>query len=104
MALRAMGPREVVITLGEKGSVGFDGEHFYEQPAFKIKAVDTTGAGDVYHGAYIYALLDGSDMAQCMRFASAVAALNCMHIGAQSGIPTLSAVQKFLKGSQTPVE
>jgi len=99
MALWNMGPKEVVVTLGDKGSVGFDGKHYYKQPAFRVRAVDTTGAGDVYHGAYIYALLNGSDMPQCMRFASAAAALKCKHVGAQSGIPTLSEVEKFLKGS-----
>ncbi len=96
-ALVKMGPKEVVITLGEKGSVGVDQNgqvHF--QKAFQVNPVDTTGAGDVYHGAYIHGLLTGKSMPQCMRFASAVAAINCTRIGAQGGIPTLRQVENFL--------
>lgn len=96
-ALKALGPRHVVITLGEKGSVGMDEAGIYRQPAFPVDAVDTTGAGDVYHGAYIYAMLQGLDMQGCMRFASAAAALKCLHVGAQPGIPSLGEVMKFLE-------
>ncbi len=96
-ALKSLGPRQVVITLGRRGSVGLDEEGvFYEQPAFPVDAVDTTGAGDVYHGAYIYSLLNGSSMAECMRFAAAAAALKCGYIGAQPGIPSLKEIEQLL--------
>jgi len=95
--LRDLGPRHVVITLGHKGSVGLNDDGLYEQPAFRVNAVDTTGAGDVYHGAYIYALLQGETMANCMRFASAAAALKCKQIGAQTGIPTLEQVKELIE-------
>ena len=96
-ALRRLGPRQVVITQGKKGSIGLDDQETVRQEAFSVEAVDTTGAGDVYHGGYVYGLLRGWDMARCMRFASATAALKCTKIGAQSGIPTLKTVQKFLE-------
>lgn len=95
-ALRELGPRDVVITLGGKGSVGINDQGFFRQRAFPVRAVDTTGAGDVYHGGYIYGLLQGWDMPRCMAFASAVAALKCRRIGAQAGIPDLHTVREFL--------
>jgi sulfofructose kinase len=94
--LREMGPRDVVITLGAKGSVGLNDKGIHYQDAFKVNARDTTGAGDVYHGAYIFGLLQNWDMPQCMQFASAVAALKCQEIGAQSGIPEIQTVNDFL--------
>ncbi len=95
-ALHALGPGQVVVTLGDKGSLGWQANQFFRQPAFEVAAVDTTGAGDVYHGAYIYGLLQGWDMPGCMRFASAAAALKCRAFGAQGGIPDLAAVNRFL--------
>ena len=96
-ALRLWGPKEVIITLGPKGSIGWDGGEIISQEAFPVDAVDTTGAGDVYHGAYIYGLLQGWDMAICMRFASATSALKCTEIGARKGIPDLEEVEAFMK-------
>jgi len=103
-ALRAileLGPREVVITLGDRGSVGTTGGEPMVQPAFRVATVDTTGAGDVFHGAYIYGMLQGWDMARCMRFASAAAALKCMQFGAQTAIPRLHEVEEMIKRSTT---
>ncbi|MBW2077694.1 MAG: sugar kinase [Deltaproteobacteria bacterium] len=94
--LSRLGPKEVVITRGTKGSIGLSGEGLFVQDAFKVEARDTTGAGDVYHGAYIYGLLMGWDMRACMRFASATAALKCREIGARKGIPHLNEVEQFL--------
>jgi ribokinase len=96
-ALCQWGPGEVVITLGPKGSIGWSGGKIISQKAFPIDVVDTTGAGDVYHGAYIYGLLQGWDMAKCMRFASATSALKCREIGARKGIPTLEETLNFMK-------
>jgi sulfofructose kinase len=85
-----------VITLGAKGSVGWTGGEVLTQTVFPVDAVDTTGAGDVYHGAYVYGLLKDWDMKACMRFASAASALKCRAIGARAGIPTLHEVTQFL--------
>jgi sulfofructose kinase len=95
-ALCGLGPKTVVITLGEEGSVGWNGGDVVFQKALPVQAVDTTGAGDVYHGAYIYGLTRAWPMPACMRFASAVAALKCRKMGAREGIPTLNEVQAFL--------
>jgi ribokinase len=71
------------------------GKIFFQDP-FHIKPIDTTGAGDVYHGAYIYGLLRGWDMPTCMRFASAASALKCEKMGAQNGIPRLQDIDEML--------
>jgi sulfofructose kinase len=95
--LEKFGPREVVITMGTKGSIGLGEDGIVRQAPFPVKAIDTTGAGDVFHGAYIYGLLKGFRMKECMRFASAAAAIKCLKIGAQAGIPRLREVEMFLK-------
>jgi len=96
-ALRQLGPKDVVITLGSNGSIGWDGAKVIFQKAFPVETKDTTGAGDVYHGAYIYGLLQEWDMAACMHFASAVSAIKCKEIGARKGIPHREEVIQFMK-------
>jgi ribokinase len=95
-ALREWGPKTVVITLGTGGSIAWDGSRTFAQKAFAVKALDTTGAGDVYHGAYIYGLVREWSIPECMRFASAAAALKCRAIGARKGIPGLNEVEAFM--------
>lgn len=95
--LREWGPREVIITLGPRGSIGLHDGEIISQKAYPIDAVDTTGAGDVYHGAYIYGLLQGWDMPECMRFASAASAMKCREIGARKGIPSQDQIERFMK-------
>ncbi len=89
--------RTVVITRGEAGTVAFvEGEALF-QPAFPVDpVVDTTGAGDVFHGAFAYGLTRGYGLAENLRFASAVAALKCRALGGRTGIPTLERVQELL--------
>ena len=96
-ALKELGPEQVVITLGAEGSIGLNNHGIFRQKAFQVSAVDTTGAGDVYHGGYIYGLLQGWEMQECMRFASSAAALKCTKIGAQSGIPNLERINEFMR-------
>jgi ribokinase len=85
------------ITLGDKGCVGFDGNEFYTQKPFKVDVVDTTGAGDVFHGAFAYRYIKGGSWQECMEFSSAVSALKCTKFGGRTGIPTLPEVEEFLK-------
>lgn len=87
----------IVITLGEKGCVGIHEGKYFKEPGFKIKAIDTTGAGDVFHGAFIYGLLQGWNIKDTLKFSNAVAALKCMKIGGRRGIPTLETIFNFLK-------
>ncbi len=88
------------VTLGSEGSYGFDGQKLFHQPSFKVDVVDTTGAGDTYHGAFVYKCVKGGSWADCMKFSAAVAAMKCMAFGGRAGIPALEAVESFLKGSK----
>jgi ribokinase len=90
------GPGEVIVTRGDRGSIGWDGYRIIIQEAFPVNARDTTGAGDVYHGAYIYGVLQGWDIEENMRFAAAVSAMKCRFLGARKGIPSLTEVTEFL--------
>ena len=95
--LKELGPRQVVMTLGSEGSMGLDKDEMVRREAFPVVSKDTTGAGDVYHGGYIYGLLQGWNMPDCMAFASAAAALKCMNGGGWRGIPKLDAIKKLLE-------
>jgi ribokinase len=96
-ALQQMGPQIVVQTEGDLGSyTSTDGESFHT-PAFRIPVVDTTGAGDVYHGAYLFGLLQGWDVHRTAVFATAVAAIKCIRLGGRLGIPNYSEVIAFLQ-------
>lgn len=94
--IHAQGPEIVIFTLGEKGCRGTYADNYFELPAFPVDAVDTTGAGDVFHGAFNYAWLQGWDVPACARFSSAVSAIKCTRSGGRAGIPTLQTVQKYL--------
>jgi sulfofructose kinase len=76
------------MTLGAHGALArMDGKFFYS-PAFVVNCVDTTGAGDVFHGAFCYAAIEGMPMRETLEFSNAMAALNCTRIGARGGIAT----------------
>lgn len=77
----------VIVTLGSRGAVArIDGrlEHF---PAYSVDVVDTTGAGDVFHGAFAAACIDGLELADAIDFSNAVAAMKCRKLGGRDGIP-----------------
>src|SRR5204863_4821489 len=86
----------VGITRGGDGAVFVDRGKLIQSPASEVPVLDTTGAGDVFHGAFIYGLLQNWPLEEIVRFAHATAAIKCMHIGARRGIPRLSEVQEFL--------
>ncbi|HRA53272.1 MAG TPA: PfkB family carbohydrate kinase [Thermoflexales bacterium] len=97
-ALLRMGPRLVAITDGARGSwvLARDGR-FFHQPAYLFpSAVDTTGCGDSYHGAFLFGLLRGLTLEKTAALASAVAALNSQAIGGRGGLPTYAQVVAFL--------
>jgi len=96
-AVHLMGPSVVWFTLGGKGSAGLIDGTFHEQPAFPVKVRDTTGAGDVFHGAYIVALMKGMPHIECARYASAAAAIKCTYVGGRTGIPTQDIIERFLR-------
>lgn len=95
--IRRLGPRAVIITLGDAGSVGLRGDQVVRQPSFPIDPVDPSGAGAVYHGAFAAALLADLPFASCMAFASAAAALSCRKLGSFAGIPTRDEVAGLLR-------
>ena len=92
----SLGMKVLTITRGEQGSMTVQEDNFFSMPAFSVDAVDTTGAGDVFHGGYIYGLLKGWDLRSTVRFASAIAAIKCMRMGGRTGIPRLNDVMEFL--------
>ncbi len=86
-------------TLGHEGAVALvKGELIYVK-GFEVKAVDTTGAGDVFHAGFVYGLLQNWEVIEILKFANVVAALKCRDLGGRRGIPTLGEVQKFLNPS-----
>jgi sulfofructose kinase len=97
-ALLDCGPRIVVITAGAEGSWIFDREGgCFHQPAFQMeRVVDTTGAGDAYHGAFLFGMTNGYNLEQCARFASAVAAMNTLQLGGRSALPSCAEVLCFV--------
>ncbi|GAX59500.1 ribokinase [Candidatus Scalindua japonica] len=97
MELIGLGAKIVIVTLGEKGSISVTSEECFYQPAFNVRAVDTTGCGDVFHGAFIFGLLQKWDLNETIRFASATAALKCSEIGGRTAIPDLREVEVFLE-------
>jgi sulfofructose kinase len=99
--LAALAPT-VVITLGNQGLVWARGNERGRQPAYAVNAVDTTGAGDVFHGAYAAALIKNMDWLDTLHYASAAAALCCTKMGARLGVPSKREIEAFLAGDPLP--
>jgi len=89
----------LVVTMGEQGASALVGDRFYHEPAFTVHAVDTTGAGDVFRGGFIYALVNGQPMDQALRTANAAAAVSCTRLGALNGVPTLAEVSELMSAN-----
>lgn len=89
--------KTVVVTLGEKGCICGRKDVVFRSPGFKVKTVDTTGAGDVFHGAFIYGLLKKWSLKRTAEFANACAALKCRKLGGRAGIPTLAEINEFIR-------
>lgn len=88
----------VTVTLGPEGSLSLGKTRQpFHQPAFAVDAVDTTGCGDVFHGGYLYGLLQNWPVARVVRFASACAALKSRALGGRTAIPSLQEVELFLQ-------
>ena len=105
-ALLARGVQNVLITLGARGAflAGAQARGFV--PAFKVKALDTTGAGDVFNGTLAVGLAEGKSLPEAARFASAAAALSVTRLGAQTSAPLRREIERWLasaNGSARPV-
>jgi sulfofructose kinase len=90
-------PGTIVVTEGIAGSTGSEDGSLDWHPSYKVKNVDTTGAGDAFHTGYFFALLAGRPLGERLWLGAATAALKCTAPGARSGIPTLEQVIRFLK-------
>ena len=89
------GVKELIVTLGSKGSLYINKEKSMFKKAYKVEAVDTTAAGDSYTGALAVALSQDKNIEDAMDFASKVGALSVLKEGAQSSLPTLEDVKNF---------
>lgn len=88
----------VIVTLGEKGVVGIDeNDAFFQQDGYVVEDVDTTGAGDVYHGAFIAGLLRGMTVRESSQYAQATSAIKCTRIGGRAAIATHDVVMQFMQ-------
>jgi sulfofructose kinase len=90
----------LVVTLGAHGAIAHSGDGVIESPGFRVEAVDTTGAGDAFHGAFVWAVLDGWGAEAALRAANAAAAMNCRAEGAQGGLPTRAELEAFLEENE----
>jgi len=94
--LMKKGFKTVVVTVGEAGCFCGSANKIFHSSGFRVKVVDTTGAGDVFHGAFIYGLLKRWSLKRVARFANACAAMKCRQLGGRAGIPTLREAESFL--------
>ena len=90
---REYGMKVAAMTLGAHGALARENGEFFYSPAFVVNCVDTTGAGDVFHGAFCYAVLQEMPMRDALEFSNAMAALNCTALGARGGIRGLEEIR-----------
>lgn len=90
------GCRVVGVTLGMHGALAWDGHRFHFCPAFSVAAVDTTGAGDIFHAGFVYGVGEGWDLERCLEFGCAAAALNCTALGARGGIRPVPEIEQLI--------
>ncbi len=88
--------KAVVVTMGADGYVVATPEGVWREPAFKVEVVDSTGAGDAFHGGFAYAFAKGASVREAARFGAAVAALKCRRLGGRTGLPRLPEVEALL--------
>lgn len=97
---REYGMRVAAMTLGAHGALALENGRFHYSPAFVVNCVDTTGAGDVFHGAFCYAVLQGMPMREALDFSNAMAALNCTALGARGGIRGVDDVRALMSRAE----
>jgi sugar/nucleoside kinase (ribokinase family) len=94
---RASGMRVAAMTLGAHGALAYSEGRFHYSPAFVVNCIDTTGAGDVFHGAFCYAVLKQMPIADALEFSNAMAALNCTAPGARGRIAGVDEARRFMQ-------
>jgi sulfofructose kinase len=94
--MQRQAPGFLCATLGREGAVALVDGSILRVKGFEVDAVDTTGAGDVFHAGFIYGFLQNWEVREILRFANAVAALKCRDLGGRRGIPTLEEAHRLL--------
>jgi sulfofructose kinase len=94
---KRFGCRLAAATLGIDGVLAWDGRRFHYSPAFEVAPVDTTGAGDIFHAAFAFALLRNDPLPQILEFSCAAAGLACTALGARGGIATLESIEALMR-------
>jgi len=92
-----LGPKIVAMKLGKRGCLILTEEEEIHSPAFNVKVVDTTGAGDAFDAGFLAGIIEGWDLKRVARFANAVGALSVMKVGARSALPNRQEVERFLR-------
>ncbi len=100
---REYGMKVAAMTLGAHGALARENGEFFYSPAFVVNCVDTTGAGDVFHGAFCYAVLQEMPMRDALEFSNAMAALNCTALGARGGIRGLEEIRGLMARAERRV-
>ena len=88
------------MTLGAHGALALVHGEFVHSPAYVVNCLDTTGAGDVFHGAFCYAVLEGMEIDEALDFSNAMAAMNCTAIGARGGIRTAEEARQLMERAE----
>jgi len=94
------GMKVAAMTLGARGALARAEGRFIYSPGFVVNCIDTTGAGDVFHGAFCYAVLQDMPLGTALEFSNAMAALNCTAFGARGGIATRERAQALMRGGE----
>lgn len=95
--LKKLNSNHIVVTLGEDGLLYEEHDVLQHLPAYKVKAIDTTGAGDIFHGAFTYCIKKGYDLRDALLICSATSAISVQTLGGQPSIPTKDEVNQFLR-------
>jgi ribokinase len=103
-AMLELGPRVAVQTEGRNGCYTTSRGQQFHTPAFEVEVIDTTGAGDVFHGAYLVGLVKRWELQRIAAFASAVAALHCTVLGNRQGIPSMAEAEALMAGRGAAVQ
>jgi sugar/nucleoside kinase (ribokinase family) len=97
--IASRGPHVAGVTLGNEGALAYCKGALYYSPAYQVNCRDTTGAGDVFHAAFVRSLFEDWDLMRCLDFSNAVAALKCEKLGGRGVLPLFKEVLAFMTGS-----
>ena len=100
--LQQMGPKAVIVKLGDQGCLAYDGVRHRHSPSFAVEVADTTAAGDTFNAGLAVALAEGAPLEHALRFANAAAAISVTRCGAQASAPSRPEVDAFLQSHQEP--